>query len=251
MSQVLYPLVSQAAAILPLVRGHIVEAAGHCSLPVGFSLDILPIQEEDLFGYELTPPGGAETCLTLGCKFDGEPLLRKESLLSVHGAGPHLATVDGKAVADGTATRSRYGRRDTRFPDWCSAARFAFDELEAIFPGAPRRAPLVNAGCNASLERALFAVATRLAPWNPCIHFCGLPNEDQLGYVLCSPEGGRGELVFRRPDRWTLRWQSARELILEAWTVVAHNLPLVRCQSFAGNEAENARASAQVKSFPQ
>lgn len=234
MPQVLYPLVSQAAAILPVVRGHIVEAAGKCNLPVGFSLDMVPILEEDLFGYELTPLGAAETCLTLGCKADGEPVLRKECLTHSLVDAPRLASVNGRPVDHRLqSVRSRQGRRDFRFSDWAAAAKFACDELEALFPGAPRRPPALNLGPNASLERALFAVATRLAQWNPFIHFCGLPNEEQLGYALCGIDGGRGELMFRHPDRWTLHWKSTREIVREAWTVVAHNLPLVRCETSA------------------
>ena len=57
MPQVLYPLLSQAATILPLVRGHFAEAAARRSLPLGFSLDMVPILEEELLGYELTAVG--------------------------------------------------------------------------------------------------------------------------------------------------------------------------------------------------
>ncbi len=243
MPQVLYPLVSQAAAILPVVRGHIVEAAGKCSLPVGFSLDMVPILDEDLFGYELTPLGAAETCLTLGCKLDGEPVLRKQCLNSSTPSAPRLATMDGQAISRGAkAMALRHGRRDFRFPDWTAAAKFAWSELETLFPGAPRRPPRINAGPNASLEGVLFAAATRLAQWNPYIHFCGLPNEEQLGYALCSADGGRGELVFRHPDRWTLHWKSTREVVREAWTAVSLNHSLEECESRAPRSAGNRRA---------
>jgi hypothetical protein len=260
MPQVLYPLVSQAAAILPVVRGHIVEAAGKCNLPIGFSLDMVPILEEDLFGYELTPLGAAETCLTLGCKSDGEPVLRKECLTPPPLDAPRLASVNGRPVHQGPKRMgSRSGRRDFRFSDWASAAKFACDELESLFPGAPRRPPMLNLGPNASLERALLAVAIRLAQWNPFIHFCGLPNEEQLGYALSGTDGGRGELMFRHPDRWTLHWKSTREVVHEAWTVVAHNLPLVRCETSASGGDRRAndrrkgdrRMGARVKPLPR
>ncbi len=213
---------------------------------------MVPILEDDLFGYELTPLGGADTCLTVGCKSDGGPLLRKECLSPTRHFAPQLATLDGRAVPrDPQAMPSRYGRRDLRFRNWESAAKFACDELEILFPGAPRRPPLFDPRPNASLERALFAVATRLAQWDPVIHFCGLPNEEQLGYALCNADGGRGELVFRRPNRWTLYWNSTREIVREAWTVVAYNLPLVRCESYALGEPDHRRASAQVPSSPR
>jgi hypothetical protein len=247
MPQALYPLLSQAATILPLVRGHIVEAAARCSLPVGFSLDMVPILEEKLFGYELTPIGVAETCLTLGCKPDGEPVLRKESLASSPPGSLRLATLDGVTIARGSRDlSSRCGRRDFRFADWSSAAKFACTELEALFPGTPRWPPRVNLGPNASLDQALLAAAARLARWNPFIHFCGLPNEEQLGYALCDVDGGHGELVFRRPDEWTLHWTSAREVVREAWSVVAPEPPLRRHEVAARDVSEDQRISAQI-----
>ena len=229
MAQARFPMLSQAAQILPVVRGHVVEAAAGCSLPAGFSLDMVPILEEDLFGYELTPTDVAATCLTLGCKSDGEPVLRKERLAGAVPAALRLATVDGRTMASGLhAPLPRMARREMRFPDWGSAAKFACDELETLFPGAPRRPPLINLGPNASLERALLAAATRLAQWNPHIHFCGLPNEEQLGYALYGADGARGELVFRHPDRWTLTWSSGREVVRETWSVTAQDRPLIR-----------------------
>lgn len=229
MAQSGFPLLSQAATILPVVRSYLVQAASRCRLPAGFSVDMVPILEEDLFGYELTPMGVGETCLTLGCKSDGGPVLRKESLAEGVPAAPRLATVDGRAVAAGpVASLTRARRREMRFPDWRSAAKSACEELETLFPGAPRRPPLINPGRNVSLERALLAVASRLAEWNPIIHFCGLPNEEQLGYALCGANGARGELVFRNPDQWTLNWRSPRELVRETWSVVAPDRPLIR-----------------------
>jgi hypothetical protein len=99
MRQPLFPQLSQAARILPLVREHISQAAAHCSLPLGFSLDMVPILEEELLGYELVPAGLAETCLTLGCKPDGEPVLRKESLANAPPGALQLATMAGRSRA--------------------------------------------------------------------------------------------------------------------------------------------------------
>ena len=155
-----------------MVREHVSQAAAHCSLPLGYSLDMLPILEEELLGYELVPLGLAETCLTLGCKQDGEPVLRKESLASVPPVALKLAAMDGRTIARAArALPERSGRRDMRFPDWASAARFACAELEHFSPGAPRRPPLLNTDPSASLERALLAAASRLAQWRPIIHF--------------------------------------------------------------------------------
>jgi hypothetical protein len=112
-----------------LVRGHFAEAAGRCSLPLGFSLDMVPILEEELLGYELTAVGDAETCLTLGCKPDGEPVLRKESLTNAPPRALQLVALDGRMIARAPReVPSRYGRRDLRFPDWPSAAKLAWAE---------------------------------------------------------------------------------------------------------------------------
>jgi hypothetical protein len=248
--QALYPLLSQAATILPLVRGHLAEAAPRCSLPLGFSLDLVPILDEELLGYELTPIGIADTCLTLGCKPDGKPVLRKESLTIAPPGALQLVSLDGRTIA--RAPRElpqRSGRRDLRFPDWPSAAKFAWAELETLFPGAPRRPPLLNPGQNASLERALVAAATRLAQWNPIIHFCGLPNEEQLGYALYGADGGRGELGFRHPDQWTLRWKSQREVVRAAWSMVAPDFPLTKNETATRDFARVQHISAHMKSL--
>jgi hypothetical protein len=251
MPQVLYPLLSQAATILPAIREHIVEAASRCSLPVGFTLDMVPILEEKLFGYELTPIGVAETCLTLGCKPDGEPVLRKESLANPPPGALRLATRNGLVLARGShELLPRSSRRDSRFPDWPSAARSACAELETLFPGTPRWPPRVNLGPNVSLEEALLAAAARLAPWDPYIHFCGLPNEEQLGYALCDVDGGHGELVFRRPDQWTLHWKSAREVVREAWVAVAPDPPRKKLEAVRG-APEARRNAGQVTSSPR
>jgi hypothetical protein len=250
MSQHLFPLLSQAARILPLVREHISKAAAHCSLPLGFSLDMVPILEEELLGYELVPAGLAETSLTLGCKPDGEPVLRKESLANVPPGALQLVTMDGRMVTRAARPLpSRSGRRDMRFPDWASAANFACAELEHFSPGAPRRPPQLNTGPNASLERALLAAASRLAQWAPIIHFCGLPNEEQLGYALYGADGGRGQLFFRQPAQWTLHWKSGSEVVCEAWSAMVPDLPLTGHEAVTRDAPNVQRISTRTKSL--
>jgi hypothetical protein len=184
----------------------------------------------------------------LGCKPDGEPVLRKESLTDVPPAPLQLVALDGRMIARSPRELpSRYGRRDLRFPDWLSAAKFAWAELETLFPGTPRRPPLLNLGRNVLLERALLAAATRLAQWNPSVHFCGLPNEEQLGYALYGAGGGRGELFFRHPDQWRLRWKSRGEVVCEAWSMVAPDFPLAGNKTATRESASVQRISALIK----
>ena len=248
MPQPLFPLLSQAARILPVVREHISQAAAHSSLPLGFSLDMVPILEEELLGYELVPAGLAETCLTLGCKPDGEPVLRKECLANAPPGALQLAAMNGRTVARAArALPSRSGRRDLRFPDWASAARFACAELEHFSLGAPRRPPLLNTEPNAALERALLAAASRLARWSPIIHFCGLPKEEQFGYALYGADGGRGELFFRHPAQWTLHWKSGREVVCETWSAIAPDLPLTAHDARTGDAPNVQPISARIK----
>jgi len=246
---ILFPLLSQAARILPVVRGHVAEAAARCSLPLGLSLDMVPILEEELLGYEITSAGAPETCLTMGCKPDGVPVVRKESLAYAPPGALKLATVDGLTVARAArALPSRSGRHDLRFPDWPSAAEFACAELDRLLPGAPRRPPLLNLGPNVSLERALARAAARLAQWSPIIHFCGLPKEEQLGYALYGADG-RGELVFRHPDQWTLHWKSGRDVVRDIWTAVATELELTGQRPAGHDAAKEQPISAHVKSL--
>jgi hypothetical protein len=63
------------------------------------SLDLVPILEEKVLGYELTAIGDAETCLTLGCKPDGEPVLRKETLSNALPRALQLVALDGRTIA--------------------------------------------------------------------------------------------------------------------------------------------------------
>ena len=45
-----YPRLSEAKALFPLLRAHLVAAASHHSLPANLALDLLPIVEEGVMG---------------------------------------------------------------------------------------------------------------------------------------------------------------------------------------------------------
>jgi hypothetical protein len=66
---------------------------------------------------------------------------------------------------------------------------------------------------------ALSIAQSHLAPWNPFIQFCGLPNEAQQGFALTGAKGEHGELVFQRPDIWMLRWKAPPQAVYESWSV--------------------------------
>ena len=83
MSRSFCPRLSEAQHLLPLLRSHLVAAASGYPLPTGLALDLLPIVEDGLFGYELVPDRKTHTYLTIGCNAQGEPVLRK----TLYGAG--------------------------------------------------------------------------------------------------------------------------------------------------------------------
>ena len=49
------PRLSEAKTFLPLLRAELLAAAPRHTLPLGLSLELLPIAEDGLFGYELVP----------------------------------------------------------------------------------------------------------------------------------------------------------------------------------------------------
>jgi hypothetical protein len=73
------PRLSEARHLLPLLRSHLIAAAAHYPLPVGLTIDLFPIVEDGLFGYELVPDRQTHTYVTIGGNAQGEPVLRKTS----------------------------------------------------------------------------------------------------------------------------------------------------------------------------
>ena len=55
--------------------------------------------------------------------------------------------------------------------------------------------------------------------FDPFIDFFGLPNEAQLGFPLSGFGSTQGELAFREPGTWILRWQSDDEVVSESWSI--------------------------------
>ena len=219
------PRLSEARYLLPLLRRHLVASASLYPLPVGLALDLLPIVEDGLFGYELLPSRTTHTYLTIGCDAEGEPVLRKTS----YGVGApnalELVAVNGHVLSR-SERASRYSnqQRDHRFPNWPAAAESAWAELLFLFPERPRHPVALREHVHRCLDEALTIAHSYLAHWNPFIRFSGIPNEAQQGFSLSGASGEHGELVFQRPDIWMLRWKAPPHAVYESWSVVLPDL---------------------------
>jgi len=213
------PRLSEAKILLPSLRAELVAAAPRFSLPVNVSLDLLPIVEDGLFGYELVPIRDTHTYLTIGFRESGDAVLRR-TLYSVDAPGAlRLATANGKVLTPGSARRNRTQQRDSHFAKLSEAVDWGFSQFLSIFPGQPRGPIELQVSLHRYLDEALAIACQHLSPWNPFIHFFGLPLEAEFGFALRGEHGEHGELVSRRPDMWVLRWRSPQATIYEEWAV--------------------------------
>ena len=214
------PRLSEARHLLPLLRSQLVAAATVCPLPSGLALDLMPISEDGLFGYELIPDRATHTYLTIGRNKQGEPVLRK----TLYGVGPgnalRLVACDGNRLSHGERAE-RFGslQRDAGFPDWAAAAGAALAQLLVLFPQRPRRPAAVREYAQRCLDEALAVAHSHLARWDPFIRFWGIPNEAEHGFALSGEHGECGWLIFQRPDIWMLRWKAPPQALYESWSV--------------------------------
>jgi hypothetical protein len=219
------PRLSEARDLLPQLRAHLIAAASRCPLPAGLVLELLPIVEDGLFGYELSPVSSTHTYVTIGCNAQGQPMLRRTSYGNAAPDVLQLATLDGRVLSRGErAARHGTQQRDSRCPDWPAAADSAFAQLHALFPGRPRRPVAIRQHAHRCLDEALAVAHSYLEEWDPFIHFLGLPDEAQHGFALRRVNDEHGELVFQRPDIWMLRWKGSSQAVYESWSVVLPDL---------------------------
>ena len=209
------PRLSGAKQLLPLIRGHVVAAASQC--PLATALDMFPIVEDGLFGYELIPERETHTYLIIGCNSQNEAVLRTTS----YGVGApnalQLVAANGRFLSRSErAARYSVQRRDSRFPNWRAAAESTWAQLRILFPDRPRQTRALGENVR-GLEEALSIAYSYLVHRDPFIQFFGLPNEAELGFALTGASGEHGQLLFQRPDIWTLRWNAPAEVLYKSW----------------------------------
>jgi len=222
MSDGFCPRLSEARNLFPLLRAHLVAAASHHLLPASLSLDLLPIVDEGVYGYEFLPNREAHTYLTMGCNEGGRLVLRKNLYCAEAPSALRLAAVNGRVLSRSELDAwHRIQPRDFFFPDWTSAAQAAWDELADLFPDGPRRPVAIHDAPHQSLDEALAIAHSHLSEWDPLIEFCGVPDEAQYGFALTGAEGQFGHLVLRTPGTWTLRWESAGTALYRQWSAAS------------------------------
>lgn len=217
-----WPRISHAKDLLPIIREHLVAAASHHSLPAGLTLELLPIVEDGLVGYEFLPNQATNSYLTVGCDDRGVPVLR-ERLYRPDGPGAlRVAALNGRTLSAGDkAAASKLRRRDAILTDWPSTAEAAWIELASMFPQQPRHCIDLDETRQHGLDEALEIAHGHLAEWDPCIDFCGVPDESQYGFALTHANGGRGLLASRQPGQWMLWFQCPYASINEEWSTLS------------------------------
>jgi hypothetical protein len=201
--------------LLPLLRRYLVGSAPDA---LATPIDLVPIVEDGLFGYELIPDRDLHVYPIIGRNAQGEPVLRRNSYAGAPNA-LHLVTLDGALnFKSRRAARSSIQRRDTVFPNWLAAAESAWAHLRTLCADLPRQSPILRENTHRWLDRSLAVAYSQLDVWDPFVEFLGLPNEAQLGFVLSGTDGEHGTLIFHQPDTWSLRWNAPGVAIHRSWS---------------------------------
>src|SRR5512140_932706 len=134
-----WPRLSVAAAVLPAIRRELLAHARTPRVLPGPPIDVCPIVEDGLFGYELAPHPAAVPCLIVGCTVDGVPRLRRTSFDPSSETGLRLATLHGRRVTT-ARPRARGAPRSAEvlYSDWSTAVTHAWAALDPALdsPGA-------------------------------------------------------------------------------------------------------------------
>ena len=212
------PRLSHAMLLLPFLRAQLGAAASRHSLSSRLEVELLPIVEDGLFGYEVVPNRDTHTYMTLGAAADDSPVVRSNLYCASAPSALRLATVSGRALMQHELDAwDEIEQRDVRYPDWGSAAASVWAELARLFADTPRYAVTVQDAGHAAFDRALGIARSRLRGCDPSIEFCGIPDEAQYGYVLKDARGGHGNLVLRSRGSWELHWTTRSSHIDEQW----------------------------------
>jgi hypothetical protein len=245
MQKVRFPRLSEARNFLPFLRAALAAAAGRHTLPEGFAVDLLPIVEQGVFGYELQPDQESCDYLTIGRDDEARPVLRRSVYCADAASVLRLATVDGRVIVQRSLDpSSRIQKRDTTFDDWAVAAEAAWTEFDALFPGVPRRSIEIRDDRHRNLDDALDVAHAHLVAWNPCIEFCGVPDEAQYGFALVRGQGEYGQLALRTPTCWVMRWEAAGNTVSRQWLAISDGGPAHRWASASTDAGHVAQPGA-------
>ena len=179
------PRLSEARTYLPLLRAELLRTATRYTLPIGMSVELLPIVEYGLFGYELVPDRHTQTYLSIGRDATGRALMRRALYPTERPSALRLAALNGKAVIrKSVCPRSPVQERDEHFGEIPDAVESALAQLAMLFPERPRKSIEFRADVHRYLDDALATAHAYLFEWNPRIQFCGLPNEAEFGLIM-------------------------------------------------------------------
>ncbi|MEO8306049.1 MAG: hypothetical protein ABI724_18210 [Betaproteobacteria bacterium] len=217
-----YPRLSQARGLLVLLRAHLGRAAFHYSLPANLTLDLLPIVEDGLFGYEILPDLDTRTYLTIGVDANDAPVMRKCLYCATSPSALRVATIDGRTLSQQQLDAwSGIEQRDTAYDDWAAAAAATWAALASVFPDRPRHPIRIHDTAHSAFDETLATTQACLGDCDPWIDFCGIPDEAQYGFVLKGDRGEHGHLILRSRGSWELRWVTLRAaVVIEEWPAI-------------------------------
>ena len=176
-----------------------------CGLPViryrpGSRIDLLPIVEDGLVGYEFLPELGNDRRTSRSVATSAASRCCARAPYRARGAAASFgsASVDGRTLLPEERARRRASLPPSAIPS-CpigrSAAEAAWTELAALFPEQPRQGIEVHDAPHAVPRRG---DGDRLrAPGRCRIRasiFAACPDEAHYGFALKHADGGRGQL---------------------------------------------------------
>jgi hypothetical protein len=187
-------------------------------LPANLALDLLPLVEDGLFGYEILPDLDTPTYLAIGVDTNDSPVVRRSLYCAASPSALRIATINGRTLLQNEIDAwCGIEQRDTPYPDWPSAAAATWAALASVFPDRPRYPITIHDAGHTALDESLAMAQSLLGDSDPRIDFCGIPAEAQYGFVLKGGRGEHGHLVLRSPTAWEMCWTTPRASAHEEW----------------------------------